>query len=52
MFDFISSHVAALQSNDYLAFATAYNGPANAQTYHDIIQHNSRLYDQLIVLAH
>ncbi|HVO41600.1 MAG TPA: N-acetylmuramidase domain-containing protein [Aggregatilineales bacterium] len=50
LFDFVRgpNTIAALQKGDYLAFATAYNGPANAATYRDIIQRYSSLFHQLI----
>jgi hypothetical protein len=50
MFDFVRgpNTLTALQNRDYLTFAQAYNGPANATTYRDIIQRYANLYDQLI----
>lgn len=57
MFDFvrgggsISQAVRALQTGDFLTFASIYNGPANAQTYETIIEEYIAIFNQLIPLA-
>lgn len=53
MFDFVKGSAAtspaiqALQSKDYLTFASIYNGPANAETYRGIIQARADMFDRL-----
>ncbi|MBZ0285175.1 MAG: N-acetylmuramidase domain-containing protein [Anaerolineae bacterium] len=57
MFDFVkgpstdSRAIRALQSKDYLTFASIYNGPANAPTYEGIIKARADMFDRLIVKA-
>ncbi len=57
MFDLVkgpgatSPAIQALQNRDYLTFASSYNGPANAETYRDIIQARADMFDRLITKA-
>lgn len=57
MFDFVkgteasSPAIRALQSKDYLTFASIYNGPANAETYRGIMQGHADTYTRLITKA-
>jgi murein DD-endopeptidase MepM/ murein hydrolase activator NlpD len=57
MFDFVkgpnssSPAITALQTRDYLTFASIYNGPGNAQTYQDIIQRYSDAFNRIISSA-
>ena len=57
MFDFVkgpgatSPAVQALQSKDYLTFASIYNGSGNADTYRGIIQARADMFDALIKKA-
>ena len=54
MFDLVkgpgatSLAIQALQNRDYLTFASSYNGPANAETYRDIIQARADMFLSLI----
>ncbi len=57
LFDFVkgtaatSRAIEALQTGDYLTFASIYNGPANAQTYRSIIQNYVSIYNKLMKTA-
>jgi hypothetical protein len=57
LFDFVkglnatSPAIQALQTQDYVTFATGYNGSGNAQTYATIIQRYSSAFDRLIQSA-
>ncbi|MBX3081938.1 MAG: DUF3380 domain-containing protein [Anaerolineae bacterium] len=57
MFDFVKSPsgvspaIQALQTNDFLTFASIYNGTANAQTYKQIIENYAGMFDRLIKTA-
>lgn len=57
MFDFVkgtsssSPAIQALQKGDYLAFASIYNGPGNAETYRSIIQGYVDIFNALIKTA-
>lgn len=57
MFDFVkgtsatSRAIRALQTGDYLTFASIYNGPGNAGTYETIIQDYVGIFEQLIHTA-
>ncbi len=57
MFDFVkgtattSRAIRALQTGDYLTFASIYNGPGNAATYEAIIQDYVSIFEQLIPTA-
>ncbi|NWG18667.1 MAG: DUF3380 domain-containing protein [Chloroflexi bacterium] len=46
-----SPAIQALQGDDYLTFASAYNGPANALTYEGIIRARADIFDRLITRA-
>ncbi len=46
-----SPAIQALQGGDYLTFASAYNGPANALTYEGIIRARADIFDRLITRA-
>ncbi len=43
-----SPAIQALQNKDYLTFASAYNGPANAPTYAGLIRERAAAFDRLI----
>lgn len=57
MFDFVkspsgvSTAIQALQNHDFLTFASIYNGPANAQTYGQIIGNYAGIFSRLIGTA-
>lgn len=57
LFDFVkgrsatSRAITALQTKDYLTFASIYNGPANAVTYEGIIKARADMFDRLIPKA-
>jgi len=57
IFDFVKGEAAnspaiqALQRNDFLTFATIYNGSGNAQTYSGIIQRYVNIFNQLMATA-
>jgi murein DD-endopeptidase MepM/ murein hydrolase activator NlpD len=57
MFDFVrggssvSQAIRALQSGDFLTFASIYNGPGNAQTYEAIIADYVNIFNQLYPTA-
>lgn len=57
LFDFVkgpgssSPVIAAMQNGDYVAFARAYNGPANTAVYSERIKTNSEVFDRLFPTA-
>ncbi len=50
LFRFVQNHflLPAIQQRDFIAFASGYNGPGNAQTYATIIQSKLTLYQALV----
>jgi uncharacterized protein YgiM (DUF1202 family)/murein DD-endopeptidase MepM/ murein hydrolase activator NlpD len=57
LFDFVkgpsgsSPVITAMQKGDFVAFARAYNGPANTAVYSERIKTNSDVFDRLIATA-